>query len=245
MTFLNGIPFLMTSAMKAALRHRGLSDSDSDINIMTPEEAHRILMTPDEDAIRSFLETFVALAERSLGGHPAPGFLQMCRKHPNDTDVVPIRYQLGALDLVDRMTHDALVDSEAGHNVYIEGRFVKFGLRGRKRGELKNTACVFALAVDSDADKNMAWAPPVGLRPSLTVETSPGNHQLWFFFDKALSPVRAQRLGEGLRLATGGDSDTGNPTQPYRLPGTINYPDRVKIARGRVITPTLFLGATT
>jgi RepB DNA-primase from phage plasmid len=141
------------------------------------------------------------------------------------------------------MTRDALADSEAGHNVYIEARFVKFGLKGRERGRLEDTACAFALVVDSDADKNMAWIPPAAVRPTLTVETSPGNAQFWFFFGRALSPGHAQRLGEGLRRATGCDSDSGNPTQPYRIPGTVNYPDEVKIARGRVITPTFLHGS--
>ena len=71
--------------------------------------------------MRGFLEAFVALAISSLGGHPPPGLLQMCRKHPDDDDLVPVRYRLDDADLVDRMTHDALVDSEAGLNVYIEG----------------------------------------------------------------------------------------------------------------------------
>ena len=164
--------------------------------------------------------------------------------HPNDKDVVSVHYRLDDPNLVDRMTHDAVVASEARLNVYIEGRLVDPGLRGKKRGELKDTVCVYALVVDSDADKGMGWIPPAGMRPTLTVETSPNNAQFWFFFERALSPRRAQRLGEALRHATGGDSDTGNPCQPYRIPGTINYPNKMKIARGRVITPTLFLGAT-
>jgi hypothetical protein len=205
--------------------------------------AHKILLTPDERSVRSFLEAFVALAIASVDGHPPPGVLQMTRKYPNDDDLVPTRYRLDGADLVDRMTRDALVDSEAGHNVYVEGRLVNSGLRGKKRGELADTSCVFALVVDSDADKHMAWIPPAGVRPTLVVETSPNNHQFWFTFKRALSPKRAQRLGEGLRHATGGDSDTGNPCQPYRLGGTVNYVNKIKVARGRIITPTLFLGA--
>jgi hypothetical protein len=235
------MPFMITQAMRIALRHRG--HSDSDISAMTPDEAHRILMMPDEDAIRSFLETFVALAIKSLGGHPAPGLLATCCKDP-DGELIPVRYEITDADIVDKITHDAMVGSDAGLNAYIEGRLVERGLRGKKRGELEDTPCVFALCVDSDADKNMAWAPPAGVRPTLTVETSPSNHQFWFFFDKALAPAKAKRLGEGLRQATRGDSDTGNPTQPYRIPGTVNYPNRAKIARGRVVTPTMFLGAT-
>jgi hypothetical protein len=200
-------------------------------------------MTPDERSVRSFLEAFVALAIASLDGHSPPGVLQMTRKYPNDDDLVPTRYALDGVDLVERMTRDALADSESGANVYIEGRLLNPGLRGKKRGGISDTSCVFALVVDSDSDKAMAWIPPVGVRPTLVIETSPNNHQFWFAFKRALTPKRAQRLGEGLRHATGGDSDTGNPCQPYRIPGTVNYVSKIKIARGRVITPTLFLGA--
>jgi RepB DNA-primase N-terminal domain len=236
----SGIPFMLTGAMKAALRARGFIDAD--IEHMTPEDAHKVLLTPDERAVRGFLEAFVTLAIASLGGRSPPGVLQICRKAPNDSDVIPVRYRLGDAGLVDRLTHDAVVASAAGLNVYIEGRLVRSDLRGKKRGELKDS-CTFALVVDSDADKGMGWIPPAGIRPTLTVETSPGNAQHWFFFERALSPKRAQRLGEDLRRVTGGDSDTGNPCQPYRVPGTANLVSKIKIARGRVITPTLFLGA--
>lgn len=39
--------------------------------------ARKILLTPDEHSVRSFLEVFVALAIASLGGHSPPGVLQM------------------------------------------------------------------------------------------------------------------------------------------------------------------------
>jgi hypothetical protein len=232
----DGIPFVMTTAMKDALRRCGLADAD--IDEMTPGEAHKLLMTPDPHTVRMFFKIFAALAERSLGGHPPPGYLQMSRKHPNDDDLVPTRYRLDNADLVERMTHDAQVDSEAGHNVYVEARFVKFSLRGKKRGGLEDTACVFALVVDSDVYQHMGWKPRAGVRPTLTVETSPGNHQFWFFFDKAISSARAKELGERIRKATGSDHETGTPTQPYRVAGTVNYPNRTKADRGRVVTPT-------
>jgi hypothetical protein len=238
----SGIAFMVTARMKTALRARGFVDAD--IEQMTPEDARKILLTPDALAVQRFLEAFVALTISSLGGRPPPGLLQMCRKAPNDSDVIPIRYRLDDADLVDRLTRDAVIASEAGLNVYIEGRLVDPGLRGKKRGDFKDSICVFALVVDSDADKNMAWISPAGVRPTLTVETSPDNAQYWFFFERALSPKRAQQLGENLRRITGGDSDTGNPCQPYRIAGTTNYPNRMKVDRGRVITPTLFLGAT-
>jgi RepB DNA-primase from phage plasmid len=200
-------------------------------------------MIADERSVHDFLEAFVSLAILSLNGHAAPGVLQTTRKWPDDNELVPTRYQLDSADLVDRMTRDALEDCANGHNVYIEGRLLKPGLRGKKRGELSDTACCFALAIDSDSDKNMAWIPPVGVRPTMVVQTSPNNHQFWFFFEHAQSAARAQHRGENLRRITGCDADTGNPCQPYRIGGTVNYVSKIKIARGRIITPTLFLGA--
>jgi hypothetical protein len=231
-----GIPFVMTNAMKDALRRCGLAEAD--IDEMTPTEARKLLETPDPHAVRMFFKIFVDLAARSLSGHPAPGCLQMSRKYPNDDDLVPTRYRLDSADLVERMARDALVDSEAGHNVYIEPRFVNFGLKGRTRGGLEDTACTFASVIDSDAYKHRAWWPPAGVRPTLTVETSPGNHQFWFFFDKAIGPKRAKELGERLRKATGCDHDSGAPTQPFRVAGTVNYPNKAKLDLGRTVTPT-------
>jgi hypothetical protein len=235
----DGVPFMITVAMRVALRRCGLADTD--IENMTPEEAHRVLLTPDVRTVRSFFELFVTSAQKSLGDLSPPGWLQMTRKHPNASDFIPTRYRIDDVGLIERMTHEALIDSEAGHNVYVEPRFVKFGLGGKKRGELVDTGAVFALVVDSDADRNMGWTPPPNMRPTLTVETSPGNHQFWYFLNKAIGPAQAKELGARIRKATGSDHDTGTPTQPYRVPGTINYPNRVKLDRGRVATPTWVL----
>ena len=96
--------------------------------------------------------------------------------------------------LIERMTDEAIAASEAGHNVYIEGRTVRRGLSGKQRGELKDTVAVFALVVDSDADKNEAWTPTAPV--SLSVESSPGNAHSWFFFERALDSERGRELGE-------------------------------------------------
>jgi hypothetical protein len=151
----SGIAFMLTGEAKARLRARGYVDAD--IENLTPEDAHKILLAPDERAVHEFLEALVALAIASLDGHQPPGLVQMCDKHPNDNDVIPARYRLDEMGLVDRATNDALVASGAGLNVYIEGRLVRPGLRGKKRGELGDTACVFALTIDSDMDKGMGW----------------------------------------------------------------------------------------
>lgn len=187
----------------------------------------------DRETVRAFVTTVVAQAKAALNGKEIPGFLQMSRVHPTSEDLVPTRY---TLDDIERIVADAVADSNAGHNVYLEARIVSVNLRGKVRGKVEDTVAVFALVIDSDADKGRGWAPTV--QPSMVVETSPGNFQYWFFFRKAVSAKLGQQLGERIRKVVCCDDDTGNVAQPYRVAGTVNYPNKKKAERGRVIVPT-------
>lgn len=184
--------------------------------------------------VREFLTAIAAQAKAALNNVQSPGYLQMSRLHPISEKLVPHRYQLNDVEL---MIKAAVHDSECGHNVYFEGRLVRPGLRGKQRGKLEDTTAVFALVIDSDADRGMGWHP-AGMRPSMTVATSPGNFQYWFFLKQAIDAKRAQKLGERIRHAVTSDDDTGNPVQPYRVAGTVNYPNATKIARGRAVVDT-------
>jgi hypothetical protein len=223
-----GIAFMVTNVMKDALRSRGLTATE--IEQITPEEAQKILLTPDPRAVREFIQAIATQAKAALGAGALPGLLQLSRLHPTSENPVPTRF---GLDDVEDMIKTAVADCEAGHNVYIEGRVVPTALRGNKRGTLADTVAVFALVIDSDADKGMGWTPPGPIRASMTVETSPGNFQFWFFLRTAITAGVAQSLGERIRHAVNSDHDTGNPTQPYRVAGTVNYPNAGKVARGR------------
>jgi hypothetical protein len=183
--------------------------------------------------VREFLQIISDQAKAATAGLERPGLLQMSRLHPASEQLVPSRYVIGD---VKHMVEAAVADSEAGHNVYIEGRTVREDLRGNGRGRLEDTRAVFAIIVDSDADKDMGWQPSVP--PSMTVETSPGNFQYWFFLREAVSAEAGKALGERIRTATRTDHDTGNVVQPYRVAGTVNYPSAKKIERGRVTVPT-------
>jgi hypothetical protein len=229
---------MITQAQKDALRARGLSDED--VAQITPERAQEILTTTDTREVREFVETITAQARAATKDLPNPGLLQMLLAQPLDESAVPYRYALDDPELVRRMTSDAINASEAGHNVYVEGRTVRRGLNGRERGKLEDTVAVFALVVDSDTDKDKAWMPTVPT--SLAVETSPGNRHFWFFLEQAVDAPTGQALGERLRAVTNADSDTGNICQPYRVAGTVNYPGKKKRERGRIVTWTRSLG---
>jgi hypothetical protein len=188
------------------------------------------------ETVREFIFNIAAQAKAALNGMEKPGYLQMSRLHPTSEKLVPSRYRLSD---VERMIADAVAAASDGHNVYIEGRTIREDTAcGNRRGKLEDTAAVFALVIDSDADKQMGWDPDATASPSMSVETSPGNFQYWFFLRDAVSADIGQQLGERIRKAVNCDHDTGNVGQPYRVAGTANYPNKKKRERGRITVAT-------
>ena len=146
----------------------------------------------DEATVRQFIQIISGHATRAINGDGSTGVLQLFRINPFDEKPVASRFQL---DDVEHMVRTALSDAAAGHNVYIEARTVRKDLRGNKRGEFEDTVWVLGLVVDSDADKNKGGN--VIAKPSLAVETSPGNYHLWYLFDRAIPGAQARVIGEG------------------------------------------------
>src|SRR5262249_39660479 len=124
----------------------------------------------DETTVRHFLKFISEHARQAINGAGAPGVLQLCRLNPIDESIVPSRF---TLDDVENMVKTAVGDALAGHNAYIEARTVRADLRGNQRGGLEDTAWVFGLVADSDADKGKGGT--ITVRSSLVIETSPGN----------------------------------------------------------------------
>jgi hypothetical protein len=195
----------------------------------------------DAGEIERFLKIISGhLAELTKkAGTNAPGVLNLCRISPLDSDKVLT--QPFAVDDAKHMIEAAVADA-AHLNVYVETRTVRPGLRGCRGGH-NDTRYVFALVIDSDADKSKACN--LSVRPSLTVETSPGNHHFWFFLSRAICADEAKVIGDAMRASSGADGDTGVITQFYRIGGSPNYPDARKRARGRVtVEPTRIIEET-
>jgi hypothetical protein len=196
-------------------------------------------LEPDPDHVREFVQAIATQAKAALQGNKKlkPGLLQISRLHPTEEKMVPNRF---AVDDVEQMVQRALTDNETGHNVFIEGRLVRRELRGNARGTLEDTVAVFALVVDSDADKGMGWTPTIQL--SMIIETSPGNFHYWFFLKQAVNAAEGKRLGDRIRAAVKADHDTGTVTQPYRIAGAVNYASPKKRERGRVTVEARLVG---
>jgi hypothetical protein len=144
----------------------------------------------DEATVRQFIEIISAHASQIANGGGPRGLLQLCRISPlDDKRVMPSRFNL---DDIENMVRTAVGDATAGYNVYIETRTVHPDLRGSKRGGLNDTCWVFGLVADCDADKNKGGN--VTVRPSLAIETSPGNFHLWYLFPALFQPHRPSSL---------------------------------------------------
>jgi hypothetical protein len=157
----------------------------------------------DATTIRQLLEIISEHARAVINSDGSPGVLQLDRINPLDEEILPSRF---ALDDVERMVAAAVCDA-ASCNVYIEARTVRPGLHGKQRGELADTQYVFAPVIDSDANKGMG---NITVRPSLKVETSPGNFHCWYLLTRAVDAVQAQRIGQAIRNRSGAAAE-GRP----------------------------------
>jgi hypothetical protein len=192
----------------------------------------------DEFTVRRFITIVAEHAAKVTAGLHRRGLLQIVTMRPSDKGSPSVRRF--HLHQIAEISDWCVTTARAGCNVWIEGRTVREGLVGNERGTLQDTVQVFALVIDSDADKNRALKIGVE-RASIEVETSPGNKQLWLFLTQ-VTHKEAHELGTQVRRATGTDDDTGTITQPYRVAGTPNYPTEAKRKRGRVtVEPTRIL----
>lgn len=153
----------------------------------------------------------------------------------------------GKTDAPGAVTHhtvgnvDSMLDEIEAHrdtpgaNVYAGLQVMRRGLERGKRGGEKDIVAALGLVVDLDADTGKFGALP--LEPNMVLETSPGNFQPFYIFDRALPPSEAKPIAAALRRATSSDAGTADVTHVWRVPGTLNWPNAKKLARGRSPNP--------
>ncbi|MGO7750470.1 DUF3987 domain-containing protein [Rhizobium ruizarguesonis] len=136
---------------------------------------------------------------------------------------------------------DGMVDAIMAHastphaNVFTGLQVMRKGLARGKRGREADIVAVLGLVVDLDADTGKAGQMPV--EPNAVLETSGGNFQPFVLFDRAISPAEAKPLAAALKRATGSDHGTADIAHVWRIPGTLNWPNKKKLERGRSPEP--------
>ncbi len=137
---------------------------------------------------------------------------------------------------------DAMVEAIEAHtgtvgaNVYVGLQVMRRDLRRGQRGSETDIVAVLGLVADMDGDTGKG-AGGYPIPPNYVLETSPGNLQPFWLFERPVKPAEAKAIARGLKLATGSDHGTADIAHVWRIPGTLNWPNGAKLARGRAPEP--------
>lgn len=144
----------------------------------------------------------------------------------------------------------ASVVDEIGTNLYV-------GIATRRSagdGSKANLRQLGAVWIDVDyADEGDAEALAVKLEtfplaPSMRVSSGGGQHVYWLFqepfdVDTPESVARVELVLKGLCAAFDADRNATDASRILRIPGSTNYPDERKRAKGRVVSPCVLIEA--
>ena len=120
-------------------------------------------------------------------------------------------------------------------NLYIPWAVMRRDLEPCRKGAEADVVSVLAAVGDIDGDKGVKTELPV--EAPYIVESSPGNFQPVYIFERPLPPREAKPVLTALCDFVGGDSATKDCSHVWRIPGTLNIPTKSKLARGRSSVP--------
>jgi hypothetical protein len=135
------------------------------------------------------------------------------------------------------MTAAAMAFQTTRYNVYCSPAIYRSDLPAISKGGEADVIASLAPVTDSDADKGKD-APQSPMPADYVMETSPGNAQQFLFLSKALTPDEAKPLCAAMKRATKADG-ASELSHVFRVPGTLNWPNKAKLARGRSPEPFL------
>ncbi len=189
-------------------------------------------ITFDYAAIRTHVEMMHGLASGVNGLLVVSTFYA----NPNGDKDVPGVVSHHRVGDVDGMVEAIVCHAETPNaNVFAGLQVMRPDLERGKRGTESDILALLGLVVDLDADTGCDGAMPI--EPHLVLETSPGNRQPFVLFDRPVEPAEAKPLAAALKRATGSDHGTADIAHVWRIPGTLNFPNRKKLERGRSVDP--------
>lgn len=186
----------------------------------------------DEAAIRAHCAMLHQLADGLDGLIVSSVFFS---NPDGETDIpgVVLHHRVGDID---GMVESVMAHAETPNaNVFAGAQVMRRGLQRGKRGRESDILAVLGLVVDLDADTGRTGGLPTS--PDYVLETSSGNFQPFYLFDRPLPPEEAKPMAGALKRATGSDHGTADITHVWRIPGTLNWPNKKKLERGRERAP--------
>jgi hypothetical protein len=192
---------------------------------------------PDWEQIEALVDRLVPVA----AGHGGEFVISGLGEDPDTGETLPTIHLHPSNDETARenilLAIKAVVERRCGYNCYIGIALMRPGLKQYQKGGESDVLGVLAAVTDWDG-KNDPETRHNRLPhyPQAETETSPGNFQCWYFFDRPYSVAEAKPVLTALAQCTKSDH-TQSCEHLFRIPGTLNWPSRKKIEAGRSRMP--------
>lgn len=188
--------------------------------------------TFDCTAIRNHFWMLHHLAERT--GLPGKIVLSAIACKSTGLPILNQHFQIGN---VDGMTAAAMAFERQPYGLYAPYCIMRHDLPEGERGTKEDVIATLGYAVDADSDHAGKAIPHAPVETNYEVESSSGNFQEVMILDRALMPADSKPLALALKEMTGDNKCVGDISRIMRVPGTLNWPNKAKLERGRPAAP--------
>jgi predicted P-loop ATPase len=192
--------------------------------------------TLDRDAVEQHLSLLHNLARAS--GVDGKLVLFAVGENPQTGRKVKPIVQHFAIGDVNTMADAAVAYAQQTHvNIYAPWAVFRNDLAHGAKGDEQHVVATLALVADLDNDKAELPLNTLPIEAPYVIESSSGNFQPVFPLSRALTNGEAKALAVSLSDFIGGDAGTKDLSHVWRVPGTLNWPNKKKVQRGRSLEP--------
>ena len=194
---------------------------------------------------RDQIEADVMLLHSLAGSREGRLVLASFGENPESGEKVASRIEHFQVGQTREMVASAVRAAEEPYrNVYAAFSVMRIDLAKGKKGGERDVDLAFGLVADFDAkdDPNASsWRDRLPVAPSMVLETSSvpePSFQCRFLFSEPVDPAFAKSIAKRLQSVSGCDSCTVDMSHVWRLAGTLNWPNRLKVQQhGRPTEP--------
>ena len=150
-----------------------------------------------------------------------------------------LHYEIGDVDGM--VTGAKKLNQQRHRNVYAAMAVFRSDLPAGKKGALDDVVAVLGLVSDFDLKDDPdagKYAERMPLSADFVIESSQGSFQAGYVFDEPCTVDEAKPLAAQLAEFVACDHRTKDPSGVWRLPGTLNWPNKKKVTAGRPAEPT-------
>jgi uncharacterized protein (DUF927 family) len=158
-------------------------------------------------------------------------------RHKEQQGPAPLSFKFKPTSIGDMLAD--ISGRRGASNVFFNPALINPNFRTSGHAKVKDEEVLYrlSLVLDDDADNGKPAKLIDEIEPSMIVQTSKINQQIHYVFSRPLPVPEFRELAELAYRKCGGDHCCKAPSQLFRVPGTFNYPDYKKIARGRDPAP--------